>query len=169
MKRILSFILSVLFVTFSIHSCAEYTEAETPVTQNPNPNDPDPNPNDPDPNPNDPDPNPTPTIVAKWKKVGITDVQGVDIAYHDHECATIYDYLQFSSNGTAKDVSYLTDCVTTEEDSGSYILNGTTLTMVANDPNGNLMAGDMTILELTNTSLKLKVEPLDFVLLFESY
>jgi len=159
MKRNLLF-LSLLFATFSIHSCAEYTDGEAPVTQNPNPNDPD---------PNDPDPNPTPTIVAKWKKVGITDVQGVDIAYHDHECSTIYDYLQFSSNGTAKDVSYLTDCVTTEEDSGSYTLSGTTLTMVANDPNGNIMAGDMTILELTSTSLKLKVEPLDFVLLFESY
>jgi hypothetical protein len=96
-------------------------------------------------------------------------VQGVDIAYHDHECSTIYDYLQLSSNGTAKDVSYLTDCVTTEEDSGTYTVTGTTLKLTANDPNGNMIAGDLTILELTNKSLKLKVEQLDFVILFESY
>lgn len=96
-------------------------------------------------------------------------MQGVDIAYHDHECSTIYDYLQLSSNGTAKDVSYLTDCVTTEEDSGTYTVTGTTLKLTANDPNGNMIAGDLTILELTNKSLKLKVEQLDFVILFESY
>lgn len=81
----------------------------------------------------------------------------------------MYDYLEFYSNGTAKDVSYLTDCVTTEEDTGTYTVSGNTLTMTANDPNGNLMAGDMTILELTNNSLRLKVEPLDFVIVFENY
>lgn len=157
MKRILFYILPLLFLTVSVQQCTEYADNETPAP-NPNPN----------PNP-DPNPNPTPLIVAKWKKVGITDVQGVDIAYHDHECSTIYDYLQLSSNGTAKDVSYLTDCVTTEEDSGTYTVTGTTLKLTANDPNGNMIAGDLTILELTNKSLKLKVEQLDFVILFESY
>lgn len=157
MRRILFFILPLLFLSASIYSCAEYGDDETSI---PNPN--------PDPNPN-PNPNPSPTVVAKWKKVGITDVQGVDIAYHDHECTTIDDYLQLSSNGTAKDVSYLPDCVTTEEDTGTYTVSGNTLTMVANDPNGNLTAGDLTILELTNSSLRLKVEPLDFVIIFEKY
>jgi len=96
-------------------------------------------------------------------------MQGSDIAYHDHECSTIYDYLEFFSNGTATDVEYLSDCTTTIEDSGTYTVNGDTLTIEGNDPDGNLATGDMTILELTNNSLKLKVEPLDFVILYEAY
>jgi len=63
----------------------------------------------------------------------------------------------------------MADCVTTEADSGTYIITGTTITIVANDPNGNLMAGDLTIMELTNNSLRLKVEALDFVIIFEKY
>jgi|SRR5690554_5969601 len=154
MKRILFYILSLLIVSAPCYSCD--SSDDNTVLQIP------------DPNP-DPNPNPSPTLVAKWKKVGLTDMQGSDIAYHDHECSTIYDYLEFFSNGTATDVEYLSDCTTTIEDSGTYTVNGDTLTIEGNDPDGNLATGDMTILELTNNSLKLKVEPLDFVILYEAY
>ena len=122
------------------------------------------------PNPQNPNPQPgTTSIVGKWKKKGITDLSEDSIALHDHECTTIFDYIEFFSNGTAKDVSYLEDCVTTEEDSGSYTVSGNTLTIQANDPQGDMISGQLTILELSTTKLKIKLPDLDFVIIYEKY
>jgi len=108
-------------------------------------------------------------IVGKWKKVGITDYAEENIAQHYHECETIYDYIQYFANGTVRDVGYLEDCVTTEEDNGAYIISGNILTIQGFDSGGNLVTGQLTITELTAITLKVKVPEMGFIILYEKY
>lgn len=108
-------------------------------------------------------------LVGKWKKIGITDDEGSDIAYHYHECETLNDYIQFAANGTVKDVEYYEDCQTTEEDSGTYSVNGNILNVQGSNPDGSLISGQLTITSMTATSLKMKSEEMGIVIVYEAY
>lgn len=108
-------------------------------------------------------------IVGKWKKIGITDDEGSDIAYHYHECETLNDFIQFSENGTVKDVEYYGDCQTTEEESGTYSVNGNILNVQGSNPDGAMISGKLTITNLTANSLKVKSEEIGLVIVYEAY
>lgn len=119
--------------------------------------------------PTDPTQSQTNSIIGKWKKKGITDLSQESIADHYHECEIIDDYVQFFSNGIVNDISYLEDCITTEVDNGTYSITGNILNIQSNNELGNMITGQLSILELSTTSLKVKLPEIDFVIIYEKY
>lgn len=86
----------------------------------------------------------------EWSKEG-TIVNGEEFLYdYDHFCDNKKDYVQILSGGVIKEVWYETDC-TEDVWQANWSRNGNTLTVTDGTDS---VSGE--ILELTNTTLKLK-------------
>lgn len=168
MKRIFSYpVLFLFFVGILFSSCESsdgFDNYNPSIDDILNPGNPG--------NPGDPgNPQPTSAIVGKWAKVGISDGSNGEILYHDHACATTNDFIEFMENGTVRDVTYLPNCTIGEEGSGTFSVDGDILTITGNDPDGELVSGEITILTLTDSALELYVEDsgISFVIVYEAY
>lgn len=168
MKRIFSYPLLFLFFVGILFSSCESSDG----FDNYNPSIDDIlNPGNPG-NPGDPgNPQPTSAIVGKWAIVGLSDGVDGEILYHEHDCVTANDYIEFMEDGVVKGVSYLSNCTIEEENYGTYSVEGEVLNVSGNP--GDFISDEWEILTLTDDALKLGVADPDseeyLVMIYEAY
>lgn len=102
----------------------------------------------------DDDESSTQSIVGKWRTEKFdyyTDGQFDETEITVEENSTCPDYIEFKANGNYESIDKDVDCVSSIDESGTYVFNGTTLT---NNSNGSITIG--TVKSLTTTDLKIE-------------
>ena len=96
----------------------------------------------------------TSSIVGKWKTEKFDyyengQFQGTDITVEDN--SNCPDYVEFKTNGSYESIEKDANCASMVDESGTYVLNGTTLTY-----NSSSSSNIVTVTSLTATDLKIE-------------